>query len=141
MGHASGARDPEDSLPVPTLVDAMRPIVIALEANGIRCTADYKFLNPPCCYLPPPDLDFRFRQGDFTANYSLVLIAANTTRRLALEEMAQLLVVVQRVLNDRAVHAIPEDVPTNDGSAVLLAYRLTWSERIRRRAPQVAAAR
>jgi hypothetical protein len=41
------------------------------------------------------------------------------------------------VLGERAQVARPVDVPTNDGSAVLLGYELSWSERIRQAPPQL----
>lgn len=119
----------------PVINDAMRPILDALTAAGIRSTNDLKMLNPPCAYLAPPELSFRFRQGDFTAEHTLLLVASNTSRRLAFDEISQLLLLCQQVLGDRAQTARPVDVPTNDGSAVLLGYQLSWSERVRQTQP------
>lgn len=119
----------------PVINDAMRPILDALTAAGIRATNDFKMLNPPCAYLAPPELSFRFRQGDFTATYTLLLVSANTSRRLAFDEISSLLLLCQQVLGERAQTARPVDVPTNDGSAVLLGYELSWSERVRQAPP------
>jgi hypothetical protein len=120
----------------PVINDAMRPILDALTAAGIRSTNDLKMLNPPCAYLAAPELAFRFRQGDFTATYTLLLVASNTSRRLAFDEISELLMTAQQVLGERAQTARPVDVPTNDGSAVLLGYELSWSERVRQQSPQ-----
>ena len=120
----------------PVINDAMRPILDALTAAGIRATNDLKMLNPPCAYLAAPELSFRFRQGDFTATYTLLLVASNTSRRLAFDEISELLLTCQQVLGERAQTARPVDVPTNDGSAVLLGYELSWSERVRQQSPQ-----
>lgn len=120
----------------PIITDAMAPILDALTAGGIRATNDIKMLNPPCAYLAPPELSFRFRQGDFTASYTLLLVAANTSRRLAFDEMSQLLLQVQTILGERAQTARPVDVPTQDGSAILLGYEFTWAERVRQPSPQ-----
>lgn len=115
----------------PFLVDAVTPIVAALEAADIRITLDLKDLNPPGCYLAAPELEFRYRAGDFTASYTLLVVARNSTRRLAFAEMSELLVAVQKVLGERAQTARAVDVPTNDGTAVLLGYELSWHERVR----------
>lgn len=119
----------------PVINDAMRPILDALTAAGIRSTNDIKMLNPPCAYLAPPELSFRYRAGDFTATYTLLLVASNTSRRLAFDEISGLLLLCQQVLGERAQTARPVDVPTNDGSAVLLGYELSWSQRIRQAQP------
>jgi len=121
----------------PIITDAMAPIIDALTAGGIRATTDLKMLNPPCVYLAAPELEFRFRQGDFTATYTMLLVAANTSRRLAFDEMSQLIVQVQTILGERARSARPVDVPTNDGSAILLGYEFTWAERVRQPPPQL----
>jgi hypothetical protein len=120
----------------PILTDAMAPVIDLLTAGGIRATNDIKMLNPPCVYLAPPELEFRFRQGDFTATYTMLLVAANTSRRLAFDEMSQLILSVQTILGERARTARPVDVPTNDGSAILLGYEFTWAERVRQPSPQ-----
>jgi hypothetical protein len=115
----------------PFLVDAITPILEALEAGGIRVTLDVKDLNPPGCYLAPPEIEFRFRAGDFTATHTLLLVVRNTTRRLAMAEMSGLLVAVQTILGERVQRARAVDVPTNDGTAVLLGYEFSWHERVR----------
>ena len=120
----------------PIITDAMAPILDALTAGGIRATNDLKMLNPPCVYLAPPELTFRFRQGDFTAGYTMLVVAANTSRRLAFDEMSQLILQVQSILGERAQTARPVDVPTQDGSAILLGYEFSWSERVRQPSPQ-----
>jgi hypothetical protein len=119
----------------PVLLDPAEEIIGKLEAAGIRATIDIKELNPPGCYLSPPELEFRFRQGDFTATYTLLVCAPNTTRRLQYAAMSSLLFAVQRALGERSPTARPVDVPTNDGTAVLLGYELSWHERVRQPSP------
>ena len=119
----------------PVLLDPLEAILAKLEAVGVRATIDIKELNPPGCYLAPPELEFRFRQGDFTATYTLLVCAPNTTRRLQYAAMSELLFTVQRALGDRSQVARPVDIPTNDGTAVLLGYELSWHERIRQPSP------
>lgn len=119
----------------PVLLDPLERILETLEAAGIRATLEIKDLNPPGCYLAPPELEFRFRQGDFTATYTLLVCAPNTTRRLQYAAMSSLLFDVQRALGERSTLARPVDVPTNDGTAVLLGYELSWHERVRQPSP------
>jgi hypothetical protein len=120
----------------PFILDAMTPIVEAIAAAGIRIALDLKDLNPPGCYLAAPELEFRYRAGDFTASYTLLAVARNTSRRLALAEIGELIVAVQSVLGERAQSGRPVDVPTNDGTAVLLGYEFSWHERVRQQINQ-----
>lgn len=115
----------------PVLIDAVTPVLALLEASGIRVALDLRDLNPPGCYLAPPDLEFRFRAGDFTASYTLVAVARNSTRRAAYDDMSRLLVDVQRALGERAQTARAVDVPTNDTASVLLGYEFSWHERVK----------
>jgi hypothetical protein len=117
----------------PFLTDAIGPYLAAIEAAGIRAIWDIKSLNPPCVYIPAPELAWRFKGHDFDASFTALVVAGNTDRRLALDEMSALLYLVQQALGGRVQSARAVDVPTNDGTAVLLGYELTWSDRIRRR--------
>jgi hypothetical protein len=114
-----------------TILDPLDDILGKLEAAGVRATIDIRDLNPPGCYLAPPELEFRFRQGDYTATYTLLVCAPNTTRRQQFVAMAELLAAVNGALGYRSPNARPVDVPTNDGTAILLGYELSWTDRVR----------
>ena len=45
---------------LPVIVSALAPILQALAAAGLRVVEDPKDINPPCAYLAPPTLRFRF---------------------------------------------------------------------------------
>lgn len=114
----------------PILLDAMDPITDALTAAGIRCLVDIKVINPPCAFLHPPELAFRFREGDFTARHRLLLICSGSDRTASYRNMSALLLSAQQALGDRAVVAVPDQVETSDLSTFLTAYSLTWTERV-----------
>jgi hypothetical protein len=116
---------------VPTLSDAMRAVTDALKAAGIRTTVDLKLLNPPCAYLHPPEITWRFRGGDFTVTHTLLLVCAAGDRTASYDRMSDLLTSTQRALGDRAITAVPTDVETSDLSAFLTAYELSWADRVR----------
>lgn len=114
----------------PLLTDALRPVLEALAAADIRCTLAIKDINPPGCYLHPPELLFRFHAGDFTANQKLLLVTSSKDRTASYDDMSALLDAVLVALGDRAVVARPADVETSDLSTYLTAYELTWADRI-----------
>lgn len=117
----------------PTVLDALRPVLDALNAGGIRVTLDIAQLNPPGCLLGPPELDFRFNGGDFTAGYSLIAVVGSTDKTRAIGNLSDYLSEVLVALGDRPITARPVDVTLADASTVLPGYELRWSTRIRHR--------
>lgn len=116
---------------VPTLTEAMRAVTDALTAAGIRVTLDVRTLNPPCAFLHPPDLAWRFRGGDMTVTHRLLLVCSAGDRTASYDRMSDLLISTQQALGDRVISATPTDVETSDLSAFLTAYELHWTERVR----------
>lgn len=117
----------------PIVMDALTPIIDLLEAAGIRVTLDIAQLNPPGCLLGPPELDFRFPGGDFTATYVLIATVGSTDRTKAIVNLSEFLSEVLVALGDRPVTARPVDVTLADASTALPGYELRWSTRIRQR--------
>lgn len=117
----------------PTLMDAITPVIDLLTAAGIRVTMDISQLNPPGCLLAPPELDFRFNGGDFTASYTLIAVVGSTDKTRAIANLSDYLSEVLLALGDRPVTARPVDVTLADASAVLPGFDIRWSTRIRHR--------
>ena len=117
----------------PVLMDALQPVLDLLTAAGIRVTMDITQLNPPGCLLGPPELDFRFNGGDYTASYVLVACVGSTDRTKAISNLSEYLTEVLIALGDRAVTARPVDVTLADASTTLPGYELRWTTRIRQR--------
>ena len=117
----------------PTVLDALQPVLGALNVAGIRATMDIAQLNPPGCLLGAPELDFRFNAGDFTATYSLIVVVGSTDKTRAIGNLSEYLSEVMVALGDRPLTARPVDVTLADASTVLPGYELRWSTRIRHR--------
>ena len=117
----------------PVVMDALQPVLDALTTAGIRATLDIAQLNPPGCLLGPPELDFRFNGGDFTAGYSLIAVVGSTDKTRAISNLSDYLAEVMTALGDRPLTARPVDVTLADASTVLPGYELRWSTRIRHR--------
>jgi hypothetical protein len=117
----------------PVLMDALTPVMDLLTTAGIRVTLDIVQLNPPGCLLGPPELDFRFNGGDFTAAYTLVAVVGSTDRTKAIGNLSDYLTEVLTALGERPVTARPVDVTLADASTVLPGYELRWTTRLRRR--------
>ena len=118
----------------PLLSDAMTAVTAALAAAGIRVTLDLRTLNPPCAFLHPPELAWRFRGGDMTVTHRLLLMCSAGDRTASYDRMSDLLISTQQALGDRVVTAVPTDVETSDLSAFLSAYELNWTDRVRQQA-------
>jgi hypothetical protein len=117
--------------PRPTLLDALTPVLAMLDQAGIRVTLDYSKLNPTGCYLGPPELDYRFKAGDFTANYTLLVVAGANDGTQAVRVLSAELDRVIVALGSRPVTARPVAVVPADASSVLLGMEISWSDRIR----------
>jgi len=115
----------------PLLVDAITPVVEALTAAGIRVTLDVKRINPPGCYLHPPELQMRWRAGDFTATHRLLVVASSKDRAQSYQDISELIDQVLIALDDAPVTLRPASVETSDVSTYLTAYDLIWTDRVR----------
>jgi hypothetical protein len=117
--------------PRPTLLDALAQALSMLEGAGIRVTLDYSKLNPTGCYLGPPELEYRFKAGDFTAAYTLLVVAGANDGTRAVQALSAELDRVIVALGNQPVTAKPVAVVPADNSNVLLAMEVSWSSRIR----------
>jgi hypothetical protein len=118
---------------VPSLLQAMLKITDRLEpVFPGRVALDVKDLNPPGLYLGPPVIHYRFGQGSYALEHTLLVCASNTANRIeALADLADMLQRVQQALGDRAVLGRPADVWNQDQTAILAAYELTWTDQYR----------
>jgi hypothetical protein len=117
----------------PVILSALAPIHQALVAAGLRVVEDPADINPPCVYLAPPTLRFRFGQGSYEVDQTLLLCSSNTVKRAQYEELSDLMARSQSALGHRMVTARPADIWTADQTAVLAAYEMTWTDTIRMR--------
>lgn len=115
---------------MPTLIDAMKPVIDVLEYAEIRVCVAMADIDPPCVFFPVPDLSFRFKERTFEASYRLVLITPNTSRDVAIEVLSDLVTAVQTAIGHRAQTARPVEVVLADNSAAVLAYELAFSMNI-----------
>ena len=114
---------------------AVQAVVDRLLAAGIRATLDERDINPPCVYVAPPALTWRFGRGDFDAAFTVWAVTGAAGRNVDLVNLGQLLDDVTAALGFAAVTAEPADLLVPHQAAPLPAYRLTWTERIRQDQP------
>jgi hypothetical protein len=117
---------------LPTLMDAYAPISAALEAAGIRVTADFLNAHPPCVYISPPEMEFRFHRGDYTARNKVTVMVAVTDRLKAISQLSELVSQVIEALQYAPTTAVPVDIISNDQSTALPAMELSWTARVGR---------
>jgi len=117
----------------PKMMDALQPVLDDLTAAGIRVTLDITQLNPPGCLLGPPEIDYRFNGGDFTASYVLIATVGSSDRTRMIVALSDYLDEVVTALGSRPVTARPVDVTLADASTALPVYELRWTTRIRHR--------
>ena len=109
---------------------AVQSVVDRLLAAGIRATNDERDINPPCVFVAPPDVQFRFARGDFTAAFTVWAVTGAAGRNVDLANLGQLLEQVGVALDWAQVAADHSDLLVPHQAAPLPAYRMTWTERI-----------
>ena len=110
---------------------AVRSVVDRLTAAGIRACLDERDINPPCVYVAPPAVSFRFGRGDFTAAFTGWCVTGAAGRNVDLVNLGELLELAAAALEWRVVTADPADLLIPHQAAPLPAYRITWTETIK----------
>jgi len=111
----------------PAGIAAVQDAVVALlTAAGIRAVVDTRDVNPPCVFVAPPALAFRFgRPGSFDAEVTAQAIVGDTGGRATTDALDELLGQVGAALNWQFTRAVPGQFPAADGARTLPCYTLT----------------
>jgi activator of 2-hydroxyglutaryl-CoA dehydratase len=110
----------------PAGIAAVQDAVVGLlTAAGIRAVIDTRDVNPPCVFVGPPALTFRFRGGGFDAEVTVQAIVGDTGGRAVTEALDELLGAVGAALNWQITQAVPAQFPGADGARTLPCYTLT----------------
>jgi hypothetical protein len=117
------------------IAGAVAGVLDRLTVAGIRATLDERDINPPCVYVPPPAVTWRFRGGDFDAEFTAWCVTGAAGRNIDLPNLATLIEQVTAALRFTAVRGDPADLMVPHQAAPLPAYRLTWTERTRHSTP------
>jgi hypothetical protein len=104
-------------------------IVNTLQAAGLRATVDERDINPPCVYVRPPLLHFRFGKG-WNAEWVLTAVVADNGGTYALAALGGLVAAVQDAMGWLAVTARPVSLTVPGGAAPFPAYEMTFTQRI-----------
>jgi hypothetical protein len=110
---------------------AVQGVVDRLLGSGVRATNDERDINPPCVYVAPPALTWRFARNDFECEFTLWVITNAAGRNVDLVNLGDLLDDVTQALQFAAVRGEPADLLLPQQAAPLPAYRLTMTERVR----------
>lgn len=110
---------------------AAQAVVDRLTAGGVRATLDERDINPPCVFVGPPAVVYRFGRGDYTAEWTAWAVTGAAGRNVDLTNLGALLQAVGVALDWASVRADPYDLPLPHQAAPLPAYRMTWTETVR----------
>jgi hypothetical protein len=110
---------------------AVQALVDRLHAAGVRATLDDRDINPPCVFVAPPPVSWRFARNDFDAEFTVYAVTGAAGRSVDLVNLGELLDQVTAALQFAAVRGEPADLLVPHQAAPLPAYRLTWTERVR----------
>ena len=113
---------------------AVQEIVDRLTAVGLRAVQD-RDINPPCVYVAPPAVSWRFARNDFDAEFVVWVVTGSAGGRLDLVNLGEQLDDVTAALQFAAVRGEPNNLLVPEQSAPLPAYRLTFTDRIRQPRP------
>jgi hypothetical protein len=106
----------------PTTSQIIAAVIDALEAAGIRATADQRKLNPPAVLVGAPTIRHNRLAGS-TSTIDLTAVVANTGRPDALDALGPLVAATTAVWP--ATYEFPVDVPSVAGGDPLPGRRLT----------------
>jgi hypothetical protein len=110
---------------------AVASVVDRLTAGGVRAYLDERDVNPPCVFVTPPAVAWRFGRGDFTATFTVWAVTGAAGRNVDLTNLGALLEQAAAALGFAAVTAEPADLLLPHEAAPLPAYRMTWKETVR----------
>jgi hypothetical protein len=110
---------------------AVQGVVDRLLAAGVRAVLDERDINPPCVYVAPPAVSWRFARNDFDAEFTVWAITNAAGRNIDLVNLGELLDDVTAALQFAAVRAEPADLLIPQQAAPLPAYRLLFTQRVR----------
>jgi hypothetical protein len=121
---------------IPDLDAAAAAIVAQLAAGGVRATVDERDLNPPCVWVGPPTLAWRFGRATWDAGWTLTAVVADTGRGYSNNALAALVVQTQDALGWAATQARPVSlIVPGTGGTPMPGYEMTFTQRIRETAP------
>jgi hypothetical protein len=94
----------------------------------LRATADEHDVNPPCVFVAPPDIAFRFAKDRSDVTWVAYLVGPNTTTGTAGDALAELVDTVAGAFPFTAGAYWQLTLP--GGGTPTRAYQLTWSDTI-----------
>jgi hypothetical protein len=121
---------------IPDVDAAAAAIVARLAAAGVRASIDERDLNPPCVWVGPPTMSWRFKRGTWDAEWLLTAVVPDTGRGTSTAALAALVVKVQDAMGWAGVTARPVSllVP-GTGGVPLPGYEMSFTQRIQETAP------
>jgi hypothetical protein len=109
---------------------AVKAVVATLEDAGVPAAFDMRDLELPGVYVTAPTITWRFRKGDWNADWTAYATTNAAGRLESLDELAILVAAAQEALGDVMVTGTPADLSPLEGGDLLPAYRITWSTRL-----------
>ena len=121
---------------IPDLDAAAAAIVARLTAGGVRATVDERDLNPPCVWVGPPTIAWRFGRDTWDAGWTLTAVVADTGRGYSNNTLAALVVQVQTAMGGQGVQARPVSlIVPGTGGTPMPGYEMTFTQRIKETTP------
>lgn len=114
------------------LAGAVGDLLDQLTGAGIRATADIRNINPPCVYVPPPWINWRFGKGYVDLSWTLNLVVPNSGRDVALKNLGPLLIDVYEALvpiNCAPTDARYSELTVPDGGPPMPCYEMNLTTR------------
>jgi hypothetical protein len=112
------------------LAAAVATVVDRLSAAGIRAVSDPRNVNPPCVYVPPPQVSWRFPKGYADLVWAVVAVVPNSGRDPAIKNLGPLVGAAVDALSATPVTVgRPKDIFGTDGAAPMPGYELTFTTR------------
>jgi hypothetical protein len=111
-------------------VDTVLATFRSAQWNGapLRVFDDSALVNPPCVWLPVPDLAFRFHKGCIEVTWTAYLVAPPSSTTSVSSTLSGLLDAVTGLFPFLDATATPLTLP--GGGQPAPSYQVTWNDRI-----------
>lgn len=108
----------------------MQAMCDSITAQGVRCVLDERDLNPPGALVRAPELNWRFGQGRYDAEWTVLVCVENAGRNVALGKLGPLIESAAKGIGVAVLAGRPVDVQLPDSAAPVPGYELTFNTKI-----------
>jgi hypothetical protein len=102
---------------------------VTYQGHPLRVFDDSNNVNPPCVWLPVPELEFVFHKGTMEVTWTAFLVAPNNNTLSVSQTLSELIDAVAGLFPFLEARAQP--LTLREGAQPVPTYQVTWQSRIK----------